>query len=86
MCCFSIILHVGDVSLSMVMTFFSSSDEVPPMDYPHEPVLNFNQDSPYPTSSTCALVLTLPTRYMEYDDFKLALDTAFIIHGGFGLS
>ena len=33
-----------------------------------------------------ALVLTLPTRYVEYNDFKLALDTAFTMHGGFGLS
>ena len=39
-----------------------------------------------PTASTCALQLTLPTCYPEYVAFKRALDTAFTMHGGFGMS
>jgi len=68
------------------MSFFSGADDIPPMGYPHEPLINFNPDSAYPTASTCALQLTLPTCYPEYVAFKRALDTAFTMHGGFGMS
>ena len=68
------------------MTFFSGAEVVPPMGYPHDPEMNFNHDSLYPTASTCALQLTLPTCYSEYGHFKCALDTAFTMDGGFGLS
>ena len=78
--------HAGNVSLGMIMSFFTGAEDVPPMGYSHPPELNFNPSSPYPTSSTCALQLTLPTCYSEYDPFKRALDTAFTMHGGFGLS
>ena len=74
--------HAGHVSLRMVMTIFSGAEVVPPMGYPHDPELNFNPESPYPTSSTCALQLTLPTCYSEYGPFRRALDTAFTMHEG----
>ena len=45
-----------------------------------------NPDSPFPTAPTCALQLTVPTCYTEYGLFKHALDTAFTMHGGFGMS
>ena len=67
------------------MTFFPGSSEVPPAGFPHDPLINFNDSSPYPTSSTCALELTLPTSHTDYESFKHALDTAFTMHGGFGL-
>ena len=70
----------------MVMSFFSGADDIPPMGYPRDPELNFNPSSRYPTASTCALQLTLPTCYDQYDQFKGALDVAFKMHGGFGLS
>ena len=63
--------------------FFSGADDIPPKGYPREPELNFNPSSKYPTASTCALQLTLP---ICYDQFKSALDVAFTMHGGFGLS
>ncbi len=78
--------HTGGVSLGMVLTFFSGADDIPPLGYDKDPMINFNADSPYPTSSTCALHLTLPTRYATYQSFKHALDTGFTMHGGFGLS
>lgn len=78
--------HAGDVSLGMILSFFSGADDIPPMGYAHAPAINFNHSSLYPTSSTCALQLTLPTCYSEYGLFKHALDTAFTMHGGFGLS
>ena len=69
----------------MILEFFTGADEIPPLGFPHEPVLNFS-DGPYPTASTCAIQLTLPTQYRYYHPFKSALDLAFICHGGFGLS
>jgi len=74
------------VSLETVMSFFSGADDIPHWGYPHEPLINFNPDSAYPTASTCTLQLTLPTCYSEYLAFKRALDTAFTMHGGFGMS
>ena len=65
---------------------FFTGAEVPPMGYKRPPELNFNPTSPYPTSYTCALQLTLPTCYSEYGPFKSALNTAFTMHGGFELS
>ena len=70
----------------MVLVFFSGANDIPPMGYPYDPVINFNPISPYPTSSTCALQLTLPTCYLDYVPFKCALDTAFAMNGGFGMS
>ena len=49
-------------------------------------MINFNDDNIYPTSSTCALQLTLPTLYLNFESFKSALDTGFLMHGVFGLS
>ena len=83
---FALIFHTGNVSLGMVMSFFSGADDIPPIGYRRPPEINFNPTSPYPTSSTCALQLTLPTGYSEYGPFKRALDTAFTMHGRFGLS
>ena len=80
------VLHSVKVTLKMVMSFSTGADAVPPMGYCHDPEINFNDMAFYPTSSTCALQLTLPTRHSEYRFFKSALDTAFTIHGGFGLS
>ena len=78
--------NTGKVSLKMILSFFTGADDIPPMGYAHAPELNFNPNSPYPTSSTCALQLTLPTRYSDYGPYKQALDTAFTMHGGFGLA
>ncbi len=78
--------YTGHVSLTMLMIFFTGAEEIPPMGYLYEPELNFSPISPYPTSSTCALQLTLPTCYVEYGPFRDAMDTALLTNGGFGLS
>ena len=84
--CFVYVIATGNASLKMIMSFFPGADEIPPMGYPHEPELNFNNTSPYPTASTCALQLTLPTCYNEYCAYQSAMNTALFMHGGFGLS
>ena len=72
------------VSLQMILAFFTGADSIPPTGY-SEVVLSFSETSPYPTASTCALELTLPTNHEEYAAFKKSLDVGFTMHGGFGL-
>ena len=72
------------MSLGRVLAFFTGADTIPPLGYASA-VLNFNPLNLYPTASTCAVELTLPTRYAQYDQFKKQLDVAFTMHGGFGL-
>ncbi len=77
---------MNSVSLSTVLNFFSGADDIPPGGFPLPPAINFNSRNIYPTASTCAVELTLPTQYHDdYDLFKEKLDTAFTCHGGFGL-
>ena len=75
----------GKVSLKKILAFFTGGDSIPPAGFHKECTLNFNPSNPYPTASTCALVLTLPTRWATYEDFKTHADVAFTMHGGFGL-
>ena len=64
----------------------SGANDAPPAGYEVDPTINFNDNSNYPTSSTCALQLTLPTLYLDFESFKSALDSGFLMHGGFSLS
>ncbi len=73
------------ISLKIILAFFSGADTVPPLGFGKEATLSFNPTNPYPTASTCALELTLPTKYTKYEEFKRQLDVAFSMHGGFGL-
>ena len=75
------------VSLGQVLNFFSGAYTIPPCGYPgKKPTLKFNEDDVFPTASTCAIHLTLPTKYEDYETFKSKLDMAFTMHGGFGKS
>ena len=77
--------HAGRVTIPLILAFFTGAEQIPPLGFPYDPVLTF-ADNPYPTASTCAIQLTLPTKYSQYSPFKSALDLAFTSHGGFGLS
>lgn len=75
------------VTLGRILNFFTGAEEIPPEGFNHPPVLTFNPDEVFPTSSTCAVELVLPTytQYSEdYERFKQMLDMGFICHGGFG--
>lgn len=73
------------VTLERVLNFFTGAEEIPPEGFNNQPVLNFNPNEVLPTSSTCAVQLTLPTKYSEdYEAFKKMLDMGFVCHGGFG--
>ena len=73
------------LSVGHVLAFFTGSDLIPPLEFSEQPSLNFNPVNMYPTSSTCANTLTLPSHYTEYELFKDKLIQGFTMHGGFGL-
>ncbi len=77
-------MHKLGVSLSDVLVFFTGADSIPPTGY-ETATLNLNDTNHFPTASTCAVQLTLPTKYHDYNDFKSVMDTAMKMHGGFGL-
>ena len=68
------------------MFVFSGACNVPPAGYDVDPAIYFSNESKYPTASTCVLQLTLTICYSDFSSFKEALDTGFLMHGGFGLS
>ena len=70
--------------VSLYISFFTRSDRVPPLGY-ESITLSFNKDYLYPTASTCAVKLTVPTIHNDYNAFKLHMDVAMTMHGGFGL-
>ena len=52
------------------LVFFTAAERLPPGGFNKVCTLNFNLLNVYPTASTCALVLTLPTMYYDtYDTF-----------------
>lgn len=67
----------------MILSFFTGCKEVPPLGLPHPAKLNFNSITPFPTASTCAIELTLPTKYNTEEEFESSMNTAFLQHGGF---
>lgn len=76
----------GTVGLSDCLSFFTGASRVPPVGFDTVCTLNFSPHNMYPTASTCALILTLPTMYHDqYSTFKDNMVFAFRNHGGFGL-
>ena len=64
------------------MVFFSGAAKPPPLGFPDKPTLEFSSSNVYPTASTCALVLTLPTKYHgRYTEFKRAMFVGLNIMG-----
>ena len=78
------IFTTDNLTLNSTMSFFTGAEEIPPNGFATEPMLYFSSKDPYPTASTCAVELTLPTRYEKYDDFKRSMQVAMEAHGGFG--
>ena len=75
------LLGLGDC-----VAFFTGADCIPAAGFHDTCTLNFSPTNMYPTSSTCALVLTLPTAYHgSYSTFHEKMLFAFLNHGGFGL-
>ena len=74
------------VFLEDCLSFFTGARKIPPTRFIYACTLTFNNVNIYPTASTCALILTLPTQYYEsYSVFKQKMLFALLNHGGFGL-
>ena len=73
-----------EIGLGDILSFFTGAENIPPLGF-EAVTLNFSPDNPYPTSSTCGLCLTLPTKYYNYNTFKENFVFAMQNHGGFGL-
>ena len=55
------------------------------MGFPCDPVLCFKASDLYPTDSTCAIELMLPTQYScDYESLKDAMDVELTCHGAYG--
>lgn len=90
--CSTVLLFTADgtapqlLSLENVLNFFTGSEVVPPQGFDPKPTLLFNSENIFPTASTCAIELCLPTRYYDnYTAFCEKLTLGFTSHGGFGL-
>ena len=77
----SIYAHVGGIEvegdstgtffLSECLSFFTGASRIPPTGFDKACTLTFNGINVYPTASTCAFILTLPTLYYNsYPTFK----------------
>jgi hypothetical protein len=76
----------ADLTFQDVLAFFTGAERIPPLGFHNQPTLNFNDNNPFPTASTCGIVLTLPTQYHDnYRLFKEKMVFALKYHGGFGL-
>ena len=69
----------------VTLSLSSGAEEIQENGFPHEPVLSFNPTDVFPTASTCAIELTLPTMYSDnYYKFKTMMNIALTCHGGCG--
>ena len=75
-----------NIELKDILALVTGADTVPPLGFPSCPVILFGKDSTrlLPTSSTCALSLTLPLELVEYELFKKNMDTAVLNAYEFG--
>lgn len=74
------------VELGIVLSFTTGSEMVPPLGFDHPLAIRFNNSNVFPTASTCALELTLPTKYYDQpQEFYKKISYAMKNHGGFGL-
>jgi len=68
------------------MLNFCTGSEYPPILGFSNPIeIRFDPDNDFPTASTCALQLTLPTKFSDYNMFKEKIAYAMFNHGGFGM-
>ena len=74
------------VTLEDFLVFVTGTNRIPPTGFHLGLTLNFNNTHVYPSASTCALTLTLPTKYYDnYSLFKEKILYGLENHGGFGL-
>ena len=76
---------IRDLSLKTVLSFFTGAEEIPTTGFGEAPSLAFSHsDSPFPTASTCATQLVLPTKNKDQTSFNDKMIYGLLNHGGFG--
>ena len=77
---------MNGVTLKDVLFFFTGTEDIPTTGYDVPPSLVFNHtDNPFPTASTCAVQLVIPTVNCEDQGaFLEKMTYALKHHGGFG--
>ena len=74
------------MTLEQILNFFTGANYPPPLGFDQPAALWFSPLAEFPCASTCALELTLPTKYHDSPDmFKEKMIYALLNHGGFGL-
>ena len=74
-----------DVTLKDVFSCFTGAETMPSFGFDSSGGLNFDKVAQFPTASTCAIQLTLPTMYFDQPrTLKEKCSYAFQNHGGFG--
>ena len=77
--------HSCEATLGDVLSFYTGADMIPLLGFPISCTLSFNKDNVMPVASTCALELTLPTKYHnDFKQFKEKMLEGILWHGGFG--
>ena len=62
----------------------TGASAVPPVGFDDDLTVSFDEVAKFPVASTCALTLTLPSKYEDYEPFKEAMSTAVLGAHGFG--
>lgn len=78
----------GDLELSLgqVLSFFTGAEYPPPLGFDTTASMWFDPTAEFPVASTCALQLTLPTKYFNHpESFRERMLYALQNHGGFGM-
>ena len=72
------------LTLQDLLVFVTGADRVPPLGFGKMLMLNFDSDTQFPLASTCSLTLYLPTRFVQYEDFKAGMIEGIVSGFGFG--
>ena len=74
------------IEFATVLSFTTGAEAIPPMGFNEPLSLHFNSYNQFPTASTSALELTLPTQYYNNcNEFKKKKTYGMKNHGGFGM-
>lgn len=75
-----------DVTLGQVLSFCTGSEYPPPLGFDRQITIRFTASSDFPLASTCALELTVPSKFFnDVETFKQKLVYGLLNHGGFGM-
>ena len=81
-----LVANPSTVTLQEVLSFFTGSIRIPIGGFDCDAILCFSPQAYYPSTSTCALQLTLPTQfYNDEASFREQCTFAFTHPCGFGM-